>query len=298
VRVTEWMSTREVAEYLRIKERKVYDLLRDGRIPATRVTGKWLFSKALIDQWLARSTVAGEAVEEDRRAVPPTVAGSHDPLLEWSLRESQCRLALMAGGSLDGLERLAAGEAMVGAIHVLDAASGEYNVPLVRERLGGRGFVVIEWAWRDQGLVVAAGNPMAIASIADLALRRARVVCRQEAAGSQLLFNGLLADAGIDPGSLTLLPRPARSELDVALAIREGKADAGLAVAAVARQVGLSFLSLRRERFDLVLRRRDYFEPPVQSLLAFARSEPFLTRAAEFGGYDVAGLGRVVYNGP
>jgi excisionase family DNA binding protein len=292
------MNTREVAEYLRIKERKVYDLLRRGSIPATRVTGKWLFSKALLDQWLARSTVAADAAGEKRRPVPATVAGSHDPLLEWALRESQCRLAMMAGGSLDGLERLAAGEAMIGALHVLDVASGEYNVPLVRQQLGGRGFVVLQWAWRDQGLVLAAGNPLAIASLADLAARGARVVCRQEEAGSRLLFAALLAEAGIDAAHLAVLPRPARSELDVALAIREGKADAGLAVAAVARQVDLAFLSLRRERFDLVLRRRDYFEPPFQTLLAFARSEAFLTRAAELGGYDVAGLGRVVYNGP
>ena len=81
------MTTREVAGYLRIKERKVYDLLRDKRIPSTRVTGKWLFPKHLIDQWVADGTEF-----PDRAMPPPVLAGSHDPLLEWSLNESGCGL--------------------------------------------------------------------------------------------------------------------------------------------------------------------------------------------------------------
>ena len=85
------MTTREVAEYLRIKERKVYDLVRDKRIPCTRVTGKWLFPKHLIDHWLATGTEF-----PDRAAAleptPAVCAGSHDPLLEWCLRESGCEV--------------------------------------------------------------------------------------------------------------------------------------------------------------------------------------------------------------
>jgi excisionase family DNA binding protein len=297
--VAELMSTREVADYLRIKERKVYDLVRLGRIPCTRITGKLLFRKTLIDDWLAGSTLLPPPAAEARAVIaPPVVAGSHDPLLEWALRESECGLALMAGGSLDGLRRLAQGQAVIAAMHVLDRQSGQYNVPLVRETLPEGDVVVLEWAWRDQGLIVPPGNPLGLQGITDLASARVRVARRQDEAGSQILLARLMADAGMDLDRLTLLSHPARSETDLALAVLEGKADAGLAVAAVARQFRLGFLLLHRERFDLVLRRRDYFEPEAQALFAFARSKALAERAAELTGYDLTGLGRVQYNGP
>lgn len=293
----EMMNTREVADYLRIKERKVYDLIKAGRIPCSRVTGKWLFPKRLIDRWVEAAATMRDDAARDRPA-PPVIAGSHDPFLDWCLGESGSGLAMLAGGSLDGLRRLAAGEAMVAGMHVREAEGAGYNVSLVKERLAGLGVVVIEWAWREQGLVLAPGNPLAIRGIADLAARRARVMARQDEAGSQLLLVQLLAEAGLDLGDLDLVAGPARSETELALAVLEGKADAGLAVAAVARRLRLEFLPLARERYDLVMRRRDYFEPPVQRLMAFARTEQAAARAAALGGYDCAGLGAIVYNAP
>lgn len=302
----ELMTTREVAEYLRIKERRVYELVRRQEIPCTRVTGKWLFPRALIDLWLARNA-EGEAAPR----VPPVVAGSHDPLLDWAIRESGCGLALLPGGSLDGIRRFAAGEAMVAGLHLFDPESGEFNLPAVRgglvsggdgdaglDRIAGHGIVLLEWAWRQQGLVVAAGNPLGIERLADLKRTGARILQRQREAGSHLLLAALLAREGIALGNLTLASETARSESDLGLAILEGRADAGLAVKAVARSLKLGFVPLMRERYDLLLRRRDYFEPPIQTLFAFVRGEAFRKRALEMGGYDVSGLGKVRYNGP
>jgi excisionase family DNA binding protein len=291
------MNVREVADYLNIKQRKVYDLVRLGRIPCSRVTGKWLFPQDLIDRWVAGS-VALEAEEPAAQQPPPVVAGSHDPLLEWSLRESDCGLALMPGGSLNGLRRVLAAEALACGMHVLDGRSGEYNVPALRAAQGGRGLVAIEWAWRRQGLVLPADNPLGIQSIADLRAKRPRIVPREPEAGTSVLLALLLAREGIDPGELALLPQVARSQTDVGLAVLEGRADAGLAVEAVARQLRLAFVPLHRERYDLVVDRRAYFEPPFQALLAFARSQPFRDRAAALGGYDVSALGTVRFNGP
>jgi len=298
--VPELMSTKEVADYLRVKERKVYELVRDGRIPCTKVTGKFLFPKQLIDHWLAHSTDLPPELPAPppRRAAPPVVAGSHDPLLEWALRESQCGLALMANGSLDGLKSLEAGEAQLCGMHVLDAASNGYNVPLLKSALPQLDIVALEWAWRDQGLVLAPGNPRGIAQIADLAAKQVTVIERQPGSGSHILLLHLLERAGVPLKALRRLGKPARSESDLALAVAERKADAGLAVRAVARQYGLDFLPLARERYDLVMRRRDYFEAPVQALLAFARGERFRTRAGEMAGYDISQLGTVVYNSP
>jgi excisionase family DNA binding protein len=296
------MNTREVADYLRIKERKVYDLVREKRIPCTRVTGKWLFPKHLIDLWLAQGTDFPPAGGPAAAPVPAVVAGSHDPLLEWAVRESGCGLALLPGGSLDGLKRLAAGEAAVCGLHVLngegDPEGGGYNVPVVRQSCQGLDVVLVEWAWREQGLVTAPGNPLGLAGVADLAAKRARVAARQAEAGSQLLLVDLLRRAGLGLDDLDLLPEPARSETDLGLAVLEGKADAGLAVAAVAHQFRLHFVPLHRERFDLLVRRREYFEPPFQKLLAFAATPRFRARTESLTGYDAGGLGCIIYNGP
>ncbi len=298
--MSELMTTREVADYLRIKERKVYDLVRNGDIPCTRVTGKWLFPKALIDRWVGGRTempdgLAAEAAPAS--APPPIVAGSHDPLLDWALRESRSDLALHPGGSLDGLRRLAAGAAVAAGTHAPDE-DGAYSAKSVAGALAGQPAVVLEWAWRRQGLVVAPGNPHGLTSISDLAKPGLRVTLRQEGSGSRLLLEQLLARAGLAVGDLGGLDRVAHSESDLALAVLAGKADAGLAIEASAREHRLDFVPLARERYDLVLMRHAYFEPPIQALLAFARTRRFAERAREFGGYEVGALGTVVFNAP
>jgi putative molybdopterin biosynthesis protein len=290
---TAMMDTREVAAYLRLKERRVYDLVKSKTLPHIRATGKLLFPKAQIDAWLAaKGTVPQAAVA----ATPPIVAGSHDPLLEWAVRDSRCGLAVLACGSSAGLDRLARGEATVAAMHWLDPATGDYNVPLVRERMVGADCVVLEWAKRVQGLLLAAGNPLKIKALADLQKKRARIAPRQPEAGSQHLFLQLLKQATIDPDMLDWLPRPLLAETDLATAIHAGLADAGVAIEAAARAQGLAFIPLAVERLDLVLRRRDYFEPPVQTLLAFLRTPEFAAHAKTLGGYDIATTGRVVFN--
>jgi len=296
----ELMTTKEVADYLRIKERKVYDLVRTGDIPCSRVTGKWLFPKALIDLWVGRSTELPEglpSVAEAGAPAPCVVAGSHDPLLEWALRESGSDLALHPGGSLDGLRRLAAGEAMVAGTHAPDDDGG-YRGQLAARALEGRPIVVLAWAWRQQGLVVAKGNPHRLETVADLARDGIRVAMRQEEAGSQLLLLRMLDAAGLDRDALNAIEGPARSESDVARAILEERADAGLAIEAAARGAGLDFVPLHRERYDLVVMRRDYFEPPMQALLAFAHAKAFQARARDLGGYDLGDLGQIIYNAP
>jgi len=288
------MDTREVAAYLRLKERRVYDLVRKNALPHIRATGKLLFPKAQVDAWLASKSGAPGS---HPATAPPIVAGSHDPLLEWAVRDSRCGLAILACGSSAGLERLERREATIAAMHWLDRTTGEYNVPLVRDRLGTADIVVIEWAKRAQGLLVAAGNPLRIKSLADLAKRRARVVPRQPESGSHHLFAHLLEQAKLDSRKLAWLSRPLVAETDLAAAIHDGHADAGVAIEAAARAHGLSFIPLAVERLDLVLRRRDYFEPPVQALLTFARTAAFAAQAAMLGGYDVATSGRIVFNG-
>jgi excisionase family DNA binding protein len=291
------MNTREVADYLRIKERKVYDLVRTGSIPCARLTGKWLFPKTLIDLWVIRHTQAEPDLGADWHT-PRVIAGSHDPLLEWAVRESGCECAMLFDGSLDGIRRLASRQAMVCGTHILDTDTGLYNVDLARQILVGSQSVLLEWAKREQGLIIASDNPRGIKELADLRKRKVRFVDRQSTAGSHVLLTHLLAQAGMSRQDLNLVGITARSETDVATTVLDGKADAGIAIAAVARQFRLDFLPLHRERYDLAITRRDYFEPSFQQLLAFTRSPAFNERARELSGYDISNFGQVVYNAP
>ena len=286
------MTTREVADYLRIKERKVYDLIRREEIPCARVSGKWLFPRDLIDRWVLQNVSSGVVAAAP---VPPVIAGSHDPLLEWAVRESGSSLAFLSGGSLNGMQRVAAGEAALCGAHLRDPETGDYNIPWVERLLASSDVVVIAWAERQQGLVVGAGNPLGIREVSDLR-KGARVVQRQEGAGSRVLLEQLCAEAGFEADSLTYAKAVARTEADLAAMIMDGRADAGLAVAA-AGMFRLDFVPLHRERFDLIIRRREFFEPPVQALLNFTRTPAFELRAGELGGYDVSAVGEVVWNG-
>jgi excisionase family DNA binding protein len=291
------MDTREVAAYLRLRERRIYDLVRKNAIPHVRATGKLLFPRQQIDAWLAsRSGTAHVSNAPAPRGAPSVIAGSHDPLLEWAARESASGLAILACGSRAGLDWLARGDATVAALHWRDDATGDDNVPLVRSALPGEDVVVLEWAKRSQGLLLAPGNPLRIRSLSDVVNRKARVALRQPEAGSHRLLEHLLGAAGLAAGALNGMPRRVRAETDLAAAIADGRADAGLAIEAAAHAHGLTFIPLAIERLDLVVRRRDAFEPALQTLLAFARASEFAHAAQKLGGYDIAATGRVIYN--
>lgn len=286
------MTTAEVAAYLRVKERTIYDMVARQAIPFTRATGKLLFPRRLVDGWLeAQTELPGAGVAPP----PPIYAGSNDPLLEWALRQSGTGLAVLARGSAQGLDDLAAGNAVLAGFHLYDPASDTWNGAAARAHLSGR-FVVIHWARRSQGLITAAGNPLGITGLRDAVERGLRFAMRCAGAGSERLLEVLLAREGLSPGDLCRAERPAETHADLAALIETGEAQCGLGLRATAGHLG--FLPLvENESFDLAMTRRFYFEPPMQALLAFARTEVMARRAAYLGGYDLSETGRVVWNG-
>lgn len=300
------LTTAEVAAYLRMKERTIYEMAARRQIPCTRATGKLLFPRRLIDRWLEAQT---ELPIRGVAPPPPIYAGSSDPLLEWALRESGCGLATLTCGSTQGLHHLADGAAMLAGSHLLDPQEEDgperhperdhgYNRAAIRRIVPAPDVVAIRWAEREQGLLVAPGNPLGLTGLADLAAKRPRLAQRPVGTGTRLLLDTLLTRAGIDPATLDTADAPAQSQTDLAQRIAEGAADCGLATVAAATGPGLTVVPLGVwERFDLVMRRRDYFEPPIQTLLAFARSPAFRHRAASLPGYRIDGLGTVTFNG-
>lgn len=286
-------TTAEAAAYLRLKERKIYEMVAEGTVPCTKVTGRWLFPKAELDHWLASSVSRPAGVTRPEPA--SIVGGSHDPLLEWALRESGSGLATLAVGSEAGFARFAAGETVAAAIHLhaLEDAEADANVGALKSRSDLHDAVMIAFCRREQGFLLPAGNPQKLRSIDDVIAKRARIATRPKGAGAQLLLLALLDRAKASLDRLAVASPVCPTGPDIAQAIRAGRADTGIATRGVANAAGLDFVPIVWEPFDLVMRQRDYFQPPLQALLKFLHSDEFAARARELGGYDVHSAGSV-----
>ena len=225
---------------------------------------------------------------------PPIVGGSHDPLLQWALSESRAGLAILPEGSAAGYRRFLAGEVIAAAIHFhdLDDPMNDANVAVVAAEPTLYDAVLIGFAKREQGLLVARGNPLGITGISDAVARKMRLAFRPEGAGAQQLLLGLMKRDGIAADKVrAALTAPTGP--DIAQAIRANHADCGIATRSVATGAGVDFLPLLTERFDLLIRQRDSYRPPLQGLLALLRLPLFAERAAELGGLDVCDAGVV-----
>lgn len=287
------LTTAEAAAYLRLKERKIYEMVAEGTVPCTKVTGRWLFPKDELDRWLASSVVHPPGGVREEPA--PIVGGSHDPLLEWALRESGSGLATLAVGSEGGFTRFVSGETIAAAMHMhaLEDVEADANIAVLRDRSDLQDAVMIGFCRREQGFLVRPGNPLKIASIEDVVKKRARIAIRQEGAGAQLLLLALLHRAKASLDQLATINPVCPTGPDIAQAIRAGRADTGVATRGVANAATLEFVPIVWEAFDLVMRQRHYFQPSMQTLLRFLRSDEFAARARELGGYDLDGAGTV-----
>ena len=282
-----YLTTKEVADLLRVRERKVYDMVAAGEIPHRKVTGKLLFPQSEITAW-----IEGEGALRPA-ARPAVVTGSHDPLLDWALRESGSALATLWNGSVGGLDTFCRGEASVAGLHIPGEA--DWNIPALEAR-GLRDAVLIGWATRVRGLILAPQVADVVRDFADL--RGRRVILRQEGAGTSALFARLMAEAGLTAADLETPGAPARTESDAAAAVAAGEAEATLGIEAMARQFRLVFRPLLRERFDLLVDRRAWFTEPVQALAGFMRSEVIAAKATALGGYETGGMGAVRWLSP
>ena len=184
--------------------------------------------------------------------------------------ESGTDLPTLCDGSLDGIARFEKGDALVVGIHIPEEGGDGWNLSAVRALGPARNAVLISWATRSRGLIVAPGNPSGIAHIPDLAGRR--VAQRQAHAGSQLLLEQLLARSGLAETDVRWLDLPARTETDMAEAVRAGRAETAFGLESVAMQHGLDFIPLVNERFDLLVSRRFYFEAGLPDSARFCAS--------------------------
>jgi excisionase family DNA binding protein len=289
----EFLTTSEAADYVRLGERKLYELVTSGAIPCSKVAGKWLFPRHELDLWVLSGLArpAGMIATE----LPPIVGGSQDDLLEWALRESGSGLASLTEGTARGVERLRQGEVIAAAVHFhsdTDSTS-DANISAVRATPGLHDAVLVGLARREQGLLLAPGNPKHLHSLADVLSSGAQMAVRQPGAGAQMLLEVLLARAGAGHKDLRRLEPPCLTGPDLAATIRAGNADCGIATRAAAKSAGLDFVPLLSENFDLLMRQRSYFKPSIQALIGILGQKRLKQRAAELSGYDPAPAGQI-----
>jgi putative molybdopterin biosynthesis protein len=223
--------------------------------------------------------------------------GSHDLVLDLAasaLRagDPQVTLASSNVGSLGGLVALRDGLCHVAGSHLLDPVTGEYTLPYLDRVLAGREVSVIRLVHRDQGLIVAAGNPLGLKGIEDLTREGVRYVNRQRGAGTRVLLDHELRRRGISPDAVDGYAREEPTHLAVAAAVAAGRGDVGLGIMAAARAFGLDFLPVTREPYDLVVATADVDSARLAPLWTLLRSGRFRASVEELGGYDTEEMGR------
>jgi putative molybdopterin biosynthesis protein len=295
----ELMNTREVARYLGVNEKKVYFLAKSGKIPCTRVTGKWTFPKKLIDQWIEESAsglVARKARAEER--VFLLAAGSDDPSLGilHDLYEAQTQPAsffMTTVGSTSGLAAIRSGVADFATAHLLEPARTGAD-ELAADKVLSSDTVVIELFYRELGLLVAAGNPRGIKSLRDLTRSNLRIINRQPGSGTRIYLDQELSRARLNVKKISGYDTVVSTHLEVGLGVLQGSADVGLATRTTAQLLGLEFIPLTRERFDMWVRTDRFFTRGIQVLLGIVGSREFRARIDTLGGYDVTESGRII----
>jgi putative molybdopterin biosynthesis protein len=223
--------------------------------------------------------------------------GSHDitiDILAQYLAAKNRRLTSSNVGSMGGLVALSRGEAHLAGSHLLDPDSGDYNIKYVRQVLPDIPVKIIVMVGRQQGLMVARGNPKNIQSLKDLAREAVTYVNRQSGAGTRVLLDYQLKLLGISPMVIKGYTQEEFTHLAVAVAIASGRADCGLGIAAAAQALGLDFIPLYQERYDLIIPQRYYEDDLLQPLLELLRDHDFKNTVASLAGYNIDQMGQEI----
>ncbi len=209
-------------------------------------------------------------------------------------RQDQTTVVEWSMGSSAAVDALKRGEVHVAGLHIVDPKSGESNLPYLRRHWKGQEVQVVTFASWEQGLMVTHGNPKGVRGVADLARKDLVLINREAGAGARLLLDQQLAAAGIKADQVKGYQRNAGSHLEVARLIAEGQADVGMGVTSVARLLGLEFLPLQEERYDLAIPSKYLADHPgLSALLDTIVSRPFRTEVEALGGYDTRETGKI-----
>ncbi len=290
-----FMSVKQVAEYLHLNEKKIYALVNEGAIPATKVTGKWMFPRELVDRWMLESSHSG--LLTDRLII----AGSDDPLLYRLVLEfaqdtgAHALISYTPTGTRTGLKLLQTHRADISGIHWGPNSESHTRHPaLLRQYDQYKNWILIRAFRREQGLMASPGLLKQTQDPESMLDPRFRWVLRQTGSGAQRFLMEVLGPFGLNTGSLnselTLF-----SDREAAAAIAMDHADVAPGARATATEFGLGFISFGWESFDFALPRTIWFRRLFQDLIIRLKSQPVQQLAAQLSGYDLTGSGELVW---
>ncbi|BDM62587.1 DNA-binding protein [Shewanella sp. NFH-SH190041] len=290
-----YMSARQVAEYLDLNEKKVYAMANDRILPATKVTGKWLFPKILIDRWIMDSCHSGMLTDR------LLITGSDDPLLAMLVARlmsqvgSRELISYSATGSRLGLELLSKGYADVCTLHWGSVEERSIRHPaLLKGYANHQQWIMVHGYTRQQGLIVRPEMHHRCQEQAQVANQSWRWILRQGGAGSQQHLEQWLMTQGARIDQLNTV-LTAYSERELAGYIARGDADIGFGCQSVAMESGLSFVPLLTESFDFVMTQSIYFRRQLQQLFTMLSSAQTRQMASLLTGYDLANTGQLIW---
>ena len=295
------LTTKEVARFLEVNEKMVYTLVSEKGLPATKVTGKWLFPKHLVEQWIETNTIN---YPDTIARLPPyhgllIIAGSNDLLLDQTINFFNSRtgdhLAVFGNlGSMGGLRALKQNLCHIAASHLLQEDEEEYNFDYASKELDQMP-VVVNFSKREQGLMLSPEGINKIKSFSDLGHKGIRIVNRPLGTGTRLLFDRELQKAGLTGEKIEGYRNELSRHMDVGIELLAGRADAGPGIRPIASLLGLGFVSIRWERYDLLVSKEKFFEKGIQIFLGHLHEQSFNQRAGQLEGYDTRMSGKVMF---
>jgi excisionase family DNA binding protein len=296
-----FLTTKNVAELLNVNEKMIYSLVNDKGLPATKVTGKWLFPHRLVEEWLEAHILNYKSNTCDSSSDNGLLllAGSDDPLFQKTLSLFHAKrkdtVAFFANqGSMGGLTSMRRGLCHIGVCHLLQDDDSGYNFSFAEQELD-KPPVFVNFSKREQGIIIQKGNPKNITSINDLARDDIRIVNRPLGTGTRLLLDYEIARSKIATEQIGGYGIEVPRHLDAGLEVLAGRVDAAPGIRAVAGMLDIDFLPLRWERFDLLISRERFFEKGVQSFISLLHEEEFRNLAESFVGYDVSMCGKMLF---
>ncbi len=297
----EYLTARETSDLLNIKEKKVYTLAQEGKLPGTKITGKWLFPRVELEAFFrerSRQTAGRFLTELAMKDEIILVAGSHDPvmcLVEGVFHNRNPRFVIFSTnvGSAEGLHFLKKGLCAIALSHLYDPAADDYNFPFIANLFDrADDVVVVSLFYRNISFV---SKKVKINSFTGIVEESLRFINRQAGSGIRTRIDQMIAAEGLKGDDIAGYADEAFTHYDVVNGIMAGKAAVGVAVESVSHHADLCFHKLFEERFDMVIQKKLFFEPNVQVFVEFTRSMEFLSLLAEMKGYDNRDTGRIMY---
>ncbi|MDF2472903.1 MAG: excisionase [Anaerocolumna sp.] len=318
------LTTQEVADMLKIAKNTVYELIKRGELNSYRVGKKVRIDLKDVEEYKNQTKSVKQSVKQSaKQSAVPIIEQEMDTIQEPHVVEGYpkqngfviCGQDIMLDilsrhlqfhpkgvqalrsyvGSYNGLYSLYHGNVQMATAHLWDGDTGEYNTPYVKRMLPGVPAIIVNLACRQQGFYVAKGNPKGITGWADLKRSDISIISREKGSGTRILLDEHLRLLNIAAGNIDGYHRESTSHLAIASLIAQGGADLGMGNEKAALQVnGIDFIPLQKERYDLVIKKEDFWKEPFQAVLDIIKSTAFKKEIEGIGGYDLTQTGTIV----